>query len=78
MTFDQFKNSGAWRTLVYVYVKVDTAIVFVNEWLVRNGYARIATFPPNIKMTNCFRKPSGKRGSKSEYYGENDYQRYLN
>lgn len=33
------------RSLRYVYVEG----LFVNDWLVRSGYARVATFPPDVK-----------------------------
>ena len=33
-----------------------TVLVFVNEWLVRNGCARVATFPPNVKHVNLFKE----------------------
>ncbi len=38
------------RILAYVYVDD----LMVNEWLVANGYARVATFPPNVKHTERF------------------------
>ncbi len=39
------------RTLAYVYLQNGT---FVNAELVKNGYARIMTIPPNIKHTDLF------------------------
>lgn len=38
------------RTLAYVYV----GEVFVNEKLVQDGFAKVATFPPNILYINKF------------------------
>jgi len=38
------------RILAYVYV----GDLMVNEWLVANGYARVATFPPNVKYAERF------------------------
>ena len=38
------------RTLAYVYV----GDIFVNAELVRNGYAMIYTFPPNVKYYKTF------------------------
>ncbi|MBP9015989.1 MAG: thermonuclease family protein [Candidatus Atribacteria bacterium] len=38
------------RILAYVYVDD----LMVNEWLVANGYARVATFPPNVKYAERF------------------------
>ena len=28
--------------------------LMVNEWLVANGYAHVATFPPNVKYAERF------------------------
>jgi len=38
------------RLLAYVYVDE----VFVNAELVKEGYARVSTFPPNVKYANLF------------------------
>ncbi len=38
------------RTLAYVYV----GNIFVNAWLVENGYANTATYPPNVKYSKLF------------------------
>lgn len=46
-TRDRYK-----RLLAYVYV--DT--VFVNAWLVENGFAKVMTVPPNVKYANRFEK----------------------
>ena len=40
------------RTLAYVYVDG----VFVNAWLVEDGYARLMTIPPNVKYVDRFRQ----------------------
>jgi micrococcal nuclease len=40
------------RMLAYVYVEPGGA--FVNEELVRQGYARPATFPPNVRFAGRF------------------------
>ncbi len=39
------------RTLAYVYLEDGT---FLNDLLVREGYAKVATFPPNIKYVDLF------------------------
>lgn len=41
------------RTLAYVFLEDGT---FVNAELLRGGYARMLTFPPNIKYVEDFRK----------------------
>lgn len=38
------------RLLRYVYV----GDIFVNDYLVRNGFARVSTYPPDIKYQNQF------------------------
>lgn len=46
--FDRYK-----RTLAYVYLDDGT---FLNAHLVANGYASAATFPPNVKFSEYFKK----------------------
>lgn len=41
------------RTLAYVYLEDGT---FVNEYLVKNGYAKVMTVPPNVKYADAFIK----------------------
>lgn len=43
---DQYK-----RTLAYVYLEDGT---FLNDLLVKEGYAKVATYPPNIKYVDLF------------------------
>lgn len=40
------------RLLAYVYV----GDLFVNAWLVEQGYARVMTYPPNVKYAYLFLK----------------------
>jgi micrococcal nuclease len=51
LEFDVQKRDRYGRILAYVYVDG----FMVNEWLVANGYARVATFPPNVKYAERFR-----------------------
>lgn len=46
------------RLLRYVWVPATNSaqIVFVNEYLVKEGYAYAATFPPNVANANLFQK----------------------
>lgn len=48
------------RLLRYVYVTDKTAspaaTIFVNEYLVKEGYAYAVTFPPDVKYYNHFRE----------------------
>ncbi len=40
------------RLLRYVYV----GDIFVNEYLVKEGYAKVSTYPPDVKYQNVFRE----------------------
>ncbi len=53
LEFDVQKIDRYGRTLAYVYLENG---VFLNQYLVQKGYARMATFPPNIKYVELFRK----------------------
>lgn len=52
LEFDVQKRDRYGRMLAYVYVDG----LMVNEWLVANGYAKAAAFPPNIKHADRFRQ----------------------
>lgn len=41
------------RLLAYVYLQDGTML---NELLVREGYAQVATYPPNVKYVEAFKK----------------------
>lgn len=53
LEFDVQKLDRYGRTLAYVYLKDGT---FVNNDLVQRGYAKVSTFPPNVKHVAVFRK----------------------
>lgn len=43
------------RLLRYVYINAeDNKIIFINDHLVRQGYARASTYPPDVKFTDRF------------------------
>lgn len=43
------------RLLRYVYLKIDgDNLLFVNDYLLRQGFAKIYTFPPNTKYLSRF------------------------
>lgn len=43
------------RLLRYVYLKLeDNKKLFVNDYLIRSGYAYAATFPPDVKFKEIF------------------------
>lgn len=50
LEYDIGKTDKYGRTLAYVY----EGAVFINAELVKNGYAIIATFPPNVRYAETF------------------------
>jgi len=46
LEYDVQKTDQYGRTLAYVYLEDGT---FLNNYLIRNGYAKVVTFPPNVK-----------------------------
>ena len=48
--FDVQKKDKYDRILAYVFVDD----IFVNAWLVENGYAHASSYPPNVKYQNLF------------------------
>lgn len=50
LEYDVEKTDRYGRTLAYVYA----GDIFVNAELVKNGYAMIYTFPPNVKYAKTF------------------------
>lgn len=53
LDFDVNKYDQYMRLLAYVYLEDGT---FVNEYLVKNGYAMVMTVPPNVKFSELFLK----------------------
>jgi micrococcal nuclease len=51
LEFDVDKLDQYKRTLAYVYLESD---LFVNAQLIENGYAKVYTFPPNVKYVDSF------------------------
>ncbi len=52
LEYDVQKTDKYGRVLAYVYV----GGIFVNAWLVENGYAKASTYPPNVKYAEKFRE----------------------
>lgn len=42
------------RLLRYVFLQTDKGEIFINDYLVKNGYALIATYPPDVKYKELF------------------------
>lgn len=53
LEFDVERRDKYSRLLAYVYLPDGT---FVNAEMVRQGYAQLLTFPPNVKYVALFRK----------------------
>ena len=51
LTFDVQKTDRYGRILAYVYLEDGS---FVNKNLVENGYAKVYTYPPNVKYVKIF------------------------
>ncbi len=51
LEFDVQQKDRYGRLLAYVYTEDG---IMINEWLVANGYARVATFPPNVRYVDRF------------------------
>lgn len=49
--YDVSKTDKYGRTLAYLYFENGT---MVQDWLLENGYANIATYPPNVKYADHF------------------------
>ena len=63
LEYDVQKTDKYGRTLAYVYMENG---VFLNEYLVKEGYAQIATYPPNVKYVEVFRKAQKLAREKSK------------
>lgn len=49
------------RLLRYVYLPLDNGqILFVNDYLIREGFARVLTYPPDVKYNEQFRQAERK------------------
>ncbi len=53
LEFDVEKHDKYKRLLAYVYLKDGT---FVNAEIVKQGYASLMTYPPNVKYVDVFKK----------------------
>ncbi len=59
------------RLLRYVYLPLENGqLLFVNDYLVREGFAKVLTYPPDIKYNEQFRQAeSGAREAKRGLWG---------
>lgn len=45
------------RLLRYVYLPQENgSLIFINDYLVRNGFAKASTYPPDIKFSETFKE----------------------
>lgn len=60
------------RLLRYVYVKLsDENNLFVNDYLIRAGFAKAVTFPPDVKFTDQFLQAEKQaREAKRGFWGK--------
>ncbi len=73
LEFDIVKKDIYNRLLAYVFI--DT--IFVNYYLLKNGFSYIYTFPPNLKYINKLRKAldyaiRNKKGMWKSFFNEKD------
>lgn len=54
LEYDEERTDRYGRTLAYVYVDYNGKEIFVNAFLVLNGYARAVRYPPNTKYADLF------------------------
>ncbi len=50
LVYDIEKRDTNGRLLAYVYIEDGIEDLFVNAWLVKNGYAIVKSYPPNTKQ----------------------------
>lgn len=55
------------RTLAYVFVSTDSTELFVNDYLVRYGFARVLTIRPNVRYRALFEQ--SERFARAERLG---------
>ncbi|HKL93181.1 MAG TPA: thermonuclease family protein [Bacteroidales bacterium] len=53
LEYDVDKTDPYGRALAYVYLEDGT---FLNAYLVEQGYAHVATYPPNVRYVEVFKK----------------------
>lgn len=60
------------RLLRYVYLKLDDGkVLFVNDYLVREGFAKALTYPPDVKYNERFLEAErGARENKKGLWGK--------
>ena len=56
LEFDVRRRDDYGRLLAYVYVRENDDWICVNAELLREGYARLSTIPPNVKYVDYFLK----------------------
>lgn len=56
MEKDISQNDKYGRLLRYIYVGPPTGGLMINEYLVRQGFAHAATYPPDVKYANKFKE----------------------
>lgn len=44
------------RHLRYIFLPIEDQLLFVNDYLIRGGFAKALTYPPDVKFTEQFRQ----------------------
>jgi micrococcal nuclease len=57
------------RTLAYIFLEDGT---FINEKMVEDGYAQVATYPPNVKYVDVFIEAERKARKENRGLWEGD------
>ena len=60
LEFDIQERDQYGRLLAYVFLLAEHGDIFVNAWLVQNGYAKVSTYPPNVKYVEVFKYLQGE------------------
>ncbi len=55
LEYDVERQDNYGRSLAYIYVRLDNGDVMVNAEILRQGLARMYTFPPNLKHVDTMR-----------------------
>lgn len=60
------------RSLRYIFLPLENGrILFVNDYLIREGFAKVLTYPPDVKYNEQFRQAEkGARESKRGLWGK--------
>ncbi len=70
LEYDTQERDRYGRLLAYIFVPAEHGDIFVNVWLVQNGYTQVSTYPPNVKYVEVFQHLQSEAR-------RNNYLRYI-